>query len=103
MKNRIIALSLAALLPLPAAAETFRCGKWVITAEMAVSELAHKCGEPTSRETRTEDIRARTQRGGVVKTGVSTTEIWTYDRGSSAAAMIVTIVDGAIKKIERQR
>jgi hypothetical protein len=37
---------------------------------------------------------------GVV-VGTSKTEIWRYDRGSMAAAMIVTIVDGQIQSIER--
>ena len=104
MKSRDFLLALPLLLlPLGASAETFRCGKWLITAEMPLSELTQKCGEPSARESRTEDVKARSQHGGVVKTGETTTEIWTYSRGSSAAPMVVTIVDGAIKKIERLR
>jgi hypothetical protein len=94
---------LLGLLPLTASAETFRCGQWVISAEMSVAELTEKCGTPTARDSKTEDIKARNQYGLMVKTGETTTETWTYGRGSSAAPMVVTIVDGEIKKIERLR
>jgi hypothetical protein len=30
-------------------------------------------------------------------------ETWLYDRGTTAPPMVVTIVDGRIKNIERQR
>jgi hypothetical protein len=93
---------LGLLLPIGAAAETFRCGKWLITAEMPVSELTRKCGEPTSRESRTEDVRMRNKYDRSVKIGETITETWIFDRGPRAAAMVVTIVDGAIKKIERR-
>ncbi|MGE3395028.1 MAG: DUF2845 domain-containing protein [Steroidobacteraceae bacterium] len=33
--------------------------------------------------------------------GTSTIETWTYDRGSQSFAMVVTIVDGKIKSMER--
>jgi hypothetical protein len=92
---------LCLLLPLGASAETFRCGQSIVTAEMSVSELTNKCGDPTSRESKTEDVKARNRHGLSVKTGETTTEIWTYGRGSRASPMVVTIVDGAIKKIER--
>jgi hypothetical protein len=102
MKTASIA-TLLLLLPLGAAAETFRCGKWVITEDISVAELTNKCGPPTARESKTEDIKARNQYGLSVKTGETTTEVWTWDRGSRAAPMVVTIIDGAIKKIERKR
>jgi hypothetical protein len=38
---------------------------------------------------------------GRVKRGTSTIETWTYDRGSQSFAMIVTIVDGRIRSMER--
>jgi hypothetical protein len=93
---------MAILLPLAASAETFRCGKWIISAEMTPEELTSKCGAPTSHESRTEDIKSRNRNNGLlIKTGETTTETWTYDRGSQAAPMVVTIIDGRIKSIER--
>jgi hypothetical protein len=102
MFNRIVAAT-CCLLPLVANAETFRCGQFLVTAEMSVGELTSKCGSPTSRESKTEDVKVRNQHGLMIKTGETTTETWTYDRGPQAAPMVVTIVDGAIKKIERLR
>jgi len=103
MKNFL--LPLAALL-LPAAGfadETFRCGKWIASSEMSVSELTAKCGQPTSRESRTEDVKARNSNNGLMlKVGETTVETWTYDRGANPA-MVVTIVDGRIKSITRQK
>jgi len=103
MKPSIL-LAACLLFPLAASAdESFRCGKWIVSSELTVSELLAKCGEPTTRESRTEDIKARNHNVGLmVKTGETTVETWTYDRGSNPA-MVVTIVDGEIKSIERQK
>jgi len=103
MKQSVLP-ALILLFPLAASAdETFRCGKWIASSEMTPSELIAKCGEPTTRESRTEDIKARNHNVGlVVKVGETTIETWTYDRGSNPA-MVVTIVDGEIKSIERRK
>ena len=102
---KIFLLPLAALL-LPVAAsadETFRCGNWIASSEMSVSELTAKCGEPTSRESKTEDVKARNGNNGLMlKVGETTVETWTYDRGANPA-MVVTIIDGRIKSITRQK
>ena len=41
--------------------------------------------------------------GERVKRGTVTTEKWTYDRGPSSFAMVVTIEDGKIKSMERAK
>jgi hypothetical protein len=98
-----------ALLALFAAApsladEKFRCGKWIASSDMAPAELAEKCGPPTSHESRTEDVMVRNRNTGLMqKTGETRIETWIYDRGNQAAPMVVTIVDGRIKSIDRQR
>ena len=102
MKARTAWTVLASLLPLVASAENFRCGKWVINESTTLTELTQKCGEPTAHESRTEDVRQRNQyTGGWMKVGETTIETWTYDRGARAQPMVVTIVDGRIKSIER--
>jgi hypothetical protein len=84
--------------------EPFRCDKWVVNSSMTVSELSAKCGAPTSRESRTEDVMVRNQNNGLMrKAGETLIETWTYDRGPHAAAMVVTIVDGRIKSIDGKR
>jgi len=90
------------LLSNAAIAESFRCGQWIASADMSVEELLQKCGEPTQKKAETIDVYGPTvSGGGRVKRGTSTIEKWTYDRGSQAAPMVVTIVDGKIKSMER--
>ena len=101
-------LSLAAvllMLPLAASAdESFRCGNWIASSDMTVDDLVRKCGEPTARASRTEDVLVRNRDNGLMlKAGETVIETWTYDRGSQAAPMVVIIVDGRIKSIERQK
>jgi hypothetical protein len=84
--------------------ENFRCGKWVVSSDMTPAELAEKCGPPTLHESRTEDVMVRNRNTGLMeKTGETRIETWTYDRGTQAAPMLVTIIDGRIKSIDRQR
>jgi hypothetical protein len=94
-------IAICALLPLvPRIAmsdEYFRCGNWVVSADLSVAELLSKCGKPSSEKVSTEDVRNVYG----AKVGTSTTQVWRYDRGSRAAAMIVTIVDGQIRSMER--
>lgn len=85
----------------PAQAETFRCGQWIASPDMSVEELLEKCGEPTAKSVEVVDVYARTPAGGRVRTGTSTVQTWTYDRGSQSFPMVVTIVDGQIKSMER--
>jgi hypothetical protein len=99
---------LIASLVLPQAAfaadESFRCGKWIASSDMSVQELLAKCGGPRSRERKIEDVMVRNSNTGLMrKTGETVIETWTYDRGSTAAPMVITIIDGQIKRIERAR
>ena len=101
-----IVLSLAVLLQLaaPAAAETFRCGQWIASADMSVEELLEKCGAPTSKTVEEVDVYGPAVSGsGRVKRGTSIVETWTYDRGSQASALVVTIEDGKIKSMGRAK
>ena len=96
-------LAAGVLMTAPAWAETFRCGQWIASPDMSVEELLEKCGEPTAKTIEVVDTHARTAAGGRIKTGTSTIETWTYDRGSKSFPMVVTIVDGSIKSMERGR
>ena len=103
MKFPPVIAALALLLPLAASAETFRCGKWIIDQETTREELLQKCGAPTSRESRVEDVRApNVYTGGNNKVGETVIETWTWDLGSGKSPMVVTIVDGQVKKIARK-
>lgn len=100
-------IALLAILPATHAAysdETFRCGKWIVNSSLTPAELAEKCGPPTLHDSRTEDVLVRNRNTGLMmKTGESLVETWTYDRGPQAAPMVVTIVDGVIKSIDRRK
>jgi hypothetical protein len=92
---------LAAVPAISAGDEQFRCGGSIISVESSVAELLEKCGEPSSRQVSTEDVRAHVAKGGTQKLGTTTVETWRYDRSSRVASMIVTIADGKIQSIER--
>lgn len=81
--------------------ELFRCGSSLVSTELSVAELLQKCGEPSSRQVSTQDVRSHVVGGGTEKLGTTTTEVWRYGPGSVASGMIVTIVDGKIQSIER--
>lgn len=102
MPRKFIVLLALGFLSASVSAETFRCGSWIASEEMSVDELLEKCGTPTQKSSETIDVYGTTVSGaGTVKRGTSTVEKWTYDRGSQAAPMVVTIVDGKIKSMER--
>lgn len=99
-----LVIVLAFLFSAAAQADNFRCGKWVASEDLSVSELLAKCGEPASRETRIEEVRSRNHNtGGTYKSGEITVETWIYDRGATAPPIVITIVDGRIKSIERKQ
>jgi hypothetical protein len=105
MKTSLAIATAMLWLPFAASAdESFRCGNWIASSDMTVDDLVRKCGEPTARTSRTEDVLVRNRDNGLMlKVGETLIETWTYDRGTQAAAMLVTIVDGRIKSIERQQ
>jgi hypothetical protein len=99
-------LLLAASLALSGAAgaETFRCGQYIASPDMSVEELLEKCGEPDQKSVEQVDVYGPNAQGaGNLKRGTITVEKWTYDRGSQAAAMVVTIEEGEIKSMERAK
>lgn len=83
--------------------ETVRCGSSLVDESATVEQLLAKCGEPDSKRVTSEDAYARNSGGGTRKVGTIVTEYWTYDRGSQAAAILVTIVEGKIKSVESVR
>jgi hypothetical protein len=82
-------------------AESMRCGSSVVDETISVSALLAKCGEPMSKEVRTEDVIARNPDGFTHKVGTKTIERWIYQRSNRALPMAVTIVDGKVIRLER--
>ena len=82
--------------------EPVRCGNYIVSSEATVAELQEKCGQPTTQQVTEEEIRTPAGVGVSRIIGTTVTEIWTYDRGSRAFKIVVTIVDGKIKSIVSQ-
>jgi Protein of unknown function (DUF2845) len=102
MKRALLAIAVLSAACVASANETMRCAKWVVDSDATVTELLAKCGEPKSKEVKTDEVRRRRDVGsGTFAVGTTTTERWLYDRGPEAFRMIVTIVDGKIKSIDR--
>jgi len=76
----------------------FRCGSWLVSSDTPVAELLKKCGEPSSRKVSIQNVYGSFGQ----KLGTTRVETWRYDRGSRAAAMIVTVVDGKLQSIESE-
>ena len=76
----------------------FRCGSWLVSSDTPLAELLKKCGEPSSRQVSIQDVFGPLGQ----KLGTTRVETWRYDRGSRAAAMIVTVVDGKLQSIESE-
>lgn len=92
------------LVTAPAFADSFRCGQRIATEDMTVEELLKACGEPTRKSVEVVDVYGPNVHGaGNVKRGTSTVEKWTYDFGPQTLDMVVTIVDGELKEIERSQ
>jgi hypothetical protein len=85
-----------------ARAESMRCGPSIVDETTSVADLIAKCGEPESRQTKTEDVLARNPETGLTrKIGTKIIERWIYQRSSGALPMAVTIVDGKVVRLER--
>ncbi len=64
MRSPAILMSALSMLPLAAAAESMRCGKWVVNETMTTAEILQKCGEPQRKEV-TKRRRVREKPAGV--------------------------------------
>jgi hypothetical protein len=101
MRPSALVASLLLILPLAAAADSMRCGKWVVNETASSAEILQKCGEPQQKDVTKEDVYARNAVGGRSKVGVTVTERWIYKRSSGSLPMRVTIVDGKVVSIAR--
>jgi hypothetical protein len=95
--TRLVCVLLFAVPDICAADELFRCGNALVSVDISVVELVKKCGDPTSKSVSNQDDL----NPDGIKVGIWSTEIWRYDRGTRAAPMIVTIVNGQIRSMER--
>jgi hypothetical protein len=104
MRTLVFSLTLLALGGAAYADEVMRCGSWVIAMPISLEELLSKCGEPAKKDVKTEDVRTGTKSGHASQVvGTTTTEKWTYSPSTLSLPMVVTIVDGNVTSIEREK
>ena len=102
MRIEFGAIALCMLAQAAAADESMRCGNWLISVPVTVSDLLSKCGEPATKDVSTQDVRGAARGGASRLMGMTTTEKWTYQLDSQSLPMVVTIVDGKVTRIERK-
>ncbi|MBN1240721.1 MAG: DUF2845 domain-containing protein [Gammaproteobacteria bacterium] len=90
----------AALAAASADAQTLRCRGTIIDTGMIAAEVLARCGEPASRETRTEPVYAGRVNGGTHVVGTTTLELWVYERGSGRFKAQLTFEENQLTKIE---
>ena len=95
----VVALAFVAL-NRTAAADPLRCGSVLIDVGVQASYVLAKCGEPASKTTVTEPIRARGIKGNEYQTGMTQSEIWRYNRGGRQHPVILKIADGVVQSID---
>jgi len=104
MRTLVLPVALLALGGVASADEVMRCGNWVIAAPISLEELLSKCGEPAQKDVVTEDVRTGAKSGRASQVvGTTTTEKWTYRPSTQSLPMVVTIVDGKVTRIEREK
>jgi Protein of unknown function (DUF2845) len=101
MRRVTIALLMVSSSTGTAFAESMRCGKWVVNEASAPTEVLEKCGEPQQKEATKQDVVGKNTLGNPIVLGVQTIERWYYKPSTGSLPMLVTIVDGKIKTIER--
>ena len=101
MRSPAILMSVLSILPLAAAADSMRCGKWVVNETMTTAEILQKCGEPQNKEVSKEDVFAKNPQGFVTPRGEQVTERWYYKPSPGSLTMVVKILDGKVISIAR--
>ena len=97
-------LAIAALvLAGPACAETLRCGSSLIKEGDTQGYVHDKCGEPDSKQTYTEPIRAVRPNGTSYEVGTTSKDVWRYKRSSGSFPAVLTFEQGVLKKLEFEK
>jgi hypothetical protein len=101
MRLSALLMCVGSMLPLAAAADSMRCGKWIVNETMTTNEILQKCGEPQKKDVSKEDVYSRNQAGYSTKRGEQVTERWYYKPSSGSLTMLVKVLDGKVVSIER--
>jgi Protein of unknown function (DUF2845) len=101
MRFPALVMYAASILPLAAAADSMRCGKWIVNETMTTNEILQKCGEPQKKDLSKDDVFAKNPAGYTTKRGEQVIERWYYKPSQGSLTMMVKIVDGKVVSVER--
>jgi hypothetical protein len=101
MRVAAVVISVLAILPLLASAESMRCGKWIVNETMTTDEILSKCGEPQKKDVSKQDVFAKNPAGYTTKRGEQVIERWYYKHSGGSLPMMVKVIDGKVVSIER--
>ncbi len=108
MRLCVLSLVVPLLVPLASEASSLRCGSELVSEGSTRAETVAKCGQPISKDVRTEvdtvKVRERDPSAKVELTQersvVRTIEEWTYNFGPHTFLQHVTFEDGRLCKVE---
>ncbi|HYO70890.1 MAG TPA: DUF2845 domain-containing protein [Archangium sp.] len=107
MRALLAALTLSLfLLPTSSDAATLRCGSALASDGATRSDVLIKCGEPMSKDTRTESVGEKTrQKGAETETTqervvYKTIEEWTYNFGPRQLMQVVVFENGRLVDVK---
>lgn len=103
MRALLTALTLSVfLLPSPGDAATLRCGNALAADGASKADVLLKCGEPMSKDTRTESVGEKTRQKGPEgdttqeRVVYKTIEEWTYNFGPRHFMQVVVFENGLL-------
>ena len=99
----IAVLTLAAAAAGPAFADTLRCGSSLIKEGDTQGYVQDKCGEPESKQTYTEPVRAIRPNGTSYDVGTTSKDVWRYKRSSGSFPAVLTFEKGVLTKLEFEK
>jgi hypothetical protein len=103
MRSLLLAVAVAVVwVPVVGQAASLRCGTGLVSDGASKSDVAAKCGEPVSRESRTESEEVKTKDGDTSTKRVvqKTFEEWTYNFGPNRLQQVVVFENGKLIEVK---
>lgn len=79
---------------------SLRCKGKIIDEGMSMHKVLSLCGEPKSRRSEAAPVRHRNAIGFSSFSGVSSTQVWEYDRGWGKFPVVLRFEDETLKRVE---
>jgi hypothetical protein len=103
MRTLLLAVAVAVVwVPGVGQAASLRCGTGLVSDGASKSDVVAKCGEPTSKESRTESEEVKTKDGDTSTKRVvqKTFEEWTYNFGPNRLQQVVVFENGKLIEVK---